>query len=216
MTRLAAWRARFEATVLVGAVAFILLSVLDWFKVLSVTSVTLDDAGAKGAIFSALLTVAGLFLTVFLAMLGIVTSMDDDKPVIRIMKQEMRNYDELVHRLIGPVFSLLVVAVAAIVCLMLPSLQLDKLDAKQLQAAREARQWMALFPSFAVSVSIGLFVQTAMTARLLASVLLFKPRTHSPSDTHEAAVARVKARREAAAAERDENQAADMVSLAMT
>jgi hypothetical protein len=39
----------------------------------------LDDAGSKSAIFSALLAVAGLFLTVVLAMLGIVTSMDDDK-----------------------------------------------------------------------------------------------------------------------------------------
>lgn len=216
MTRLETWRARFGATALGCAVALTLLMVLDpWQQVLSVTSVTLDDPGTKGAIFSALIAVAGLFLTVLLGMLGIVTNMDDDKPVIRIMKQEMRNYEELVHRLVGPVFSLLILVIASMVCLMMPSLALDKLSDVQIDAARAARRWMTIAPSFAVSLSIGLFIQTAMTARLLASVLLFRPRTHSPSDTHAASVARVRERREATAepaAERDDT--ADAMSFA--
>jgi hypothetical protein len=217
MKRLSTWRARFGATVLVGAGAFLLLMVLDpWLGVLSVTGSTLDDAGTKGSLFSSLLTVAGLFLTVVLGMLAIVASMSDDRPVIRIMKQEMHNYDELVHRLVGPVFSLLILAVVAIVCLTMPSIAVDKLDADQLKAAHAARHWMTVLPSLALSISVGLFVQVMMIGRLIASVLLFKPRAPSPSDTHQASTARSQARREAAEAERKETQATDTIALGTT
>jgi hypothetical protein len=210
MTTPGIWRARFGATLTVAAAAFLLLVGLDLGGyVFSVSEMTLDDSSTKAAIFSALLTVAGLFLTVVLAMLGIVTSMDDDKPVVRLMKHEMRNYDELVHRLVGPVFSLLVLAFAAVICLMVPSIALDKLDADQVKAAHEARRWLTIIPCFAFSVGLGLFAQTAITARLLAQVLLFKPRAHSPNDTHERAKARTAARRQANLADRTDRTSTD-------
>lgn len=200
---------RFGATCVVGLIGAVALVVVDMISDdFSVPALAMNDAGVRGAIFSAIIGVSGLFLTVMLAVLAVVTSLDDEKPVVKVMKEEMKNYDELIERLLGPVFIVLAIAIASIVCLLVPT------PAAVTVAGKEVipdRGWMTILPSLTLAFSLGLFVQTALVARLLGKVLLFKHRKPSKSDTPDASRARLESYREQATA--TQPQAAGVIGL---
>jgi hypothetical protein len=73
-----------------------------------------------------------------------------------------------------------------------------------------------MLPSFTISLAFALFVQTGLIARLLARVLMYRPRGPSVLDTPQAAEARVQARREAAIADASQEQEAKQTIIATT
>lgn len=194
--------ARYGWTTLVATVVFAILLVCDRsYGAFSVIGLTVDDDAVRGQLFSSLIEISGLLLAVFIAVLSVVTTLSDERPVVKVMKKDLRNYDELVHRLVGPVFTILLLAAICIACLLIPS-------AKGAAAAQRGIIISSL-PSVALALGIGLLVQTASVASLLAKVLLFRGREPGKSSSVDAAKRRLddhrnKAKADAAAADASE------------
>lgn len=198
------FRARYGVSLVVAALCFGTLQLLDRRAgIISVDALAIADSGVRGALFSAMISICGLFLTVMLAVLAVVTGMGDDKPVVRLMKEQMHVYDELINRLVGPIVIVLAVGLASLVCLLLPSA-----DA---QVPNFDRGWfMSAMPSATLALGVGLFFQTASVGGLLARVLLFKQRGPTNDDSAAAAMERIEERKRRAAEERSPGNSAVM------
>lgn len=210
------FRARYGATAVVGGLMFVLLLALDHWSVISIVDLTVADTSVRSALFGALIAVCGLFLAVWLAILAGVMALGDDRPVVKLMKQHGR-YEELVHRLVGPVFIVLLLALASVICIILPGAQtqsgpppswLSVIFGAMPESTIVAPQigWLVVLPCATIALVLGLFVQTALVARLIAHVLLYKPRPTGEANTPQAARARQTAR----SAEPETNGAASM------
>jgi hypothetical protein len=206
------FRARYGGALVVAGIAFLVLVVLDrGVHVVDVATLTLNDSTNRVAIFGAMISTCGLFLTVLLAVLAVVTSMGDERAVIKRMKEDMGNYDELVHRLVGPVFLVMLVAVASFICIMIPGVDTPKSATGATSAVD--RGWLIVLPVVTLGLGLGIFFQTAVIARLLGKVLLFKPRVPGRSDTPQAAAQRLESRREAVRIERPATETSESIVL---
>jgi hypothetical protein len=116
-----------------------------------------------------------------LGVLAVLTTLEE-RPIVRLMKQ-MNRYHELIYRLIGPVTSVFVLAALSIFCIVVPPVT-------------EPGVWdfgaRSILVSFTMALALGVMVQTASVAKLLAEVMLHKPAEPGISDTPEAARARLR------------------------
>lgn len=173
MTPFQRLRMRYGTAVVLAAGATVVVHAVEHFVGgFNVARSTVDDPSTRGTLFTALITIAGILLTVLLGVLAVITSLGDDRHVVKVMKEELKNYDELVHRLVGPIIVSLVVALLGVVCLVLPS-----------DTSHALRGWLALVPEFTIALALGVMLQTAGLAYLISDVLLFKRRGPTASDT---------------------------------
>lgn len=125
----------------------------------------------RGTLFSALVGLAALLLSVMLAVLTILTTMEDRPIVVRFKTTGVNMYRRLVYALLGPVFVSLALATLAVVCIALPSGTPPGTD-----SASSPSPWSIV----AVSVTLGLgatgLAQGAYVASLLARMLVFEGR----------------------------------------
>lgn len=177
MKHMSAFRSRYGITLFVGALIAAILGLLEHENAMSIADVAIKDTGVRSALFAAVISVCGIFLTIYLAILAVITTLGEERPIVKRLRESGR-YDELVHRLVGPVFLVLAVALEAVVCILLPGGE---------QGKAYSLGWWVVLPCTAIGFFLGLFAQTASVARLIAHVLLFKPRRPDPTDSPEAA-----------------------------
>lgn len=209
--------ARYGTALGYGVVVFSLLVLLDrGLGVLDLSAVALSDE-VRGDLFGALIEICGLLLTVVLGVLAVVTSLGDDRDVVRVMKHELNNYDELVHRLVGPVFTIMLLAITSVACLMVGGTKAaDPGWSILLGAAASAisdRGWLMLLPAASLSIGAGLLFQTSSIAQILAKVLLFKRRGPGPMSSVAATEARSEERRAQARAAKGDDTGARTSTL---
>lgn len=175
-------RHKYGTTFAVTVVVSSLLMLADLISSdLDIAKLTLGDSGIRAAVFGSLIALAGLILTVMLGVLAVLTTLEE-RPIVKLMKQ-LNRYHELIYRLIGPVTSVFVLASLSIFCIVVP-------------AVTDASMWdfgaRSILVSSTMALALGVMVQTASVAKLLAAVMLHKPAEPGISDTPEAARARLR------------------------
>lgn len=100
------------------------------------TIVTPNALGAiRGDLFNGIIATASLLLGVLLAILAILTGLDESRPILKRMRAD-GVYRRLVDAVVQPAFGFLLVVPLAIVCMLLPELPAVPPDATP--AARDA------------------------------------------------------------------------------
>lgn len=125
------------------------------------------SASVRGDVFGNFIEFAGILIAVMLAILAVVTSMDE-RPLIKALKKRGDNsYERLVYAMFAPVIVAIVLAIMTIVALAVPP-------------ASEDGQTIAALTSWIVSITMGLaaaaLAQTGYLALLLVRLLTFKER----------------------------------------
>lgn len=176
------FRHKYVATLVVALIAIVAMGAVDFMRDdFDLAMAALGDSDTKGAVFGSMFAVAGLILTVSLGLLGIVTSLDD-RPIVEKMRKH-GFYRELIDRLLGPIVIVIVAGVLAFACLLWP------VPEKATSLGLLADVMVAL----PMALTIGLLVQMARVARLLAKILLHAPAEPTMTTPAEAG-ARLKAK----------------------
>lgn len=174
-------RHKYGATLVVTLVGSALVLFVDLVSRFDVAAITLSDGGIRAAVFGSLIALAGLILTVMLGILAVLTTLEE-RPIVRLMK-ELNRYVELIARLIGPVKSVFVLAALSILCLLVP--EVKEKDTWDIGAR-------SILVTVTLMLALGLMVQTASVAKLLADIMLHNPAEPDASDSPEAARARLR------------------------
>lgn len=136
------------------------LVALDLLDVWDLSGGALSDVN-RPDLFGNVIAAASFLLTVLLALLAVVTSMDD-RAIIKRMKDDGM-YAPLINAIVAPLFGLLVLVVGSIFCLIIPQSEAQSLP-------------VTIVALSAVGTCITGVLQAGYLAVLLSRILLFRER----------------------------------------
>lgn len=158
------------------------------------------DAGGSAAICGALFGVANLAVISMLIALAALIGLEE-RPVVRMLREAGR-YPELIDRVVGCVHAGIALGTLAIGTLVAahlvihlasaPSPQISQLASIGPPAHPPGTPLLWALATTALSLGMGVLAQVASVAWLVARMMSFQSRSPSPSDSPEAARARLR------------------------